>query len=99
MTKQRRKLLSRLRKNDSRQFGAVATFERTGHGSVHIDVTADDAVMFLTVGSRGAYKFLYTREPLGMDYTIKRGISPWRVRDFFKTVKRQRDLINERAAA
>ena len=84
---------------DAAEIGAVVTIERTEWGTALVNVEADDAVMYLTVGKRGGYKFFYSREPLGMNYTIKRGITRWRVWDFFKTVKRQRGIINEKAAA
>ena len=84
---------------DAAEIGAVVTIERTERGTAFVNVEADDAVMFLTVGKRGGDKFFYSHEPLGMRYTLKRNITQWRVWDFFKTVKRQRDIINNKAAA
>lgn len=84
---------------DAAEIGAVVTIERTDYGSASINVEADDALMFLIVGKRGGYRFFYTREPLGTGESRKRNIRQWFVWDFFKTVKRQRGVINEAAAA
>lgn len=83
---------------DAADIGAVVTVERTEYGTVFINVETDDALMFVTVGPRGGYKFFYSREPLGSGDSRQRGIRQWLVWDFFKTVKRQRDLINQEAA-
>ena len=84
---------------DAAEIGAVVTIERAEYGSAFINVETDDALMFLIVGKRGGYKFLYTLEPIGVGDHLKRGITQWRVFSFFKAVKRQRDMINEKAAA
>lgn len=84
---------------DAAEIGAVVTIERSEYGSAFINVEADDALMFLTVGQRGGYKFFYTREPLGSGDSRKRSIRQWLVWDFFKTVKRQRSIINQEAVA
>jgi hypothetical protein len=84
---------------DAAEIGAVVTIERTDYGSAFINVKADDAVLFLTVGKRGGYKFFYSREPLDTGGTRERGITQWHVSYFFKAVKRQRGLINLKAAA
>ena len=83
---------------DAADIGAVVTIERSMYGSAFINVETDDALMFVTVGPRGGYKFFYSREPLGTGDSRQRGIRQWLVWDFFKTVKRQRDLINQEAA-
>lgn len=84
---------------DAAEIGAVVTIERSEYGSAFINAETDDALMFLIVGQRGGYKFFYTREPLGTGDSRKRGIKQWLVFGFFKTVKRQRGVINQQAAA
>ena len=84
---------------DAAEIGATVTIERADYGSAFIDVKADDASLFVIVGKRGGYKFLYTLEPIGVGDHLKRGIKQWRVFSFFKAVKRQRIMINEKVAA
>jgi len=84
---------------EAAEIGATVTIERHPIGSAFIDVKADDASLFVIVGKRGGYKFLYTLEPIGFVDHLKRGITQWRVFSFFKAVKRQRDIINKKAVA
>jgi len=84
---------------DAAEIGATVAIQRMDYGNAIVEVTADDAGLFVIIGKRGGYRFLLTREPIGFGDHLKRGITQFRVNMFFEAVKRQRIMINEKAAA
>lgn len=68
------------------------------HGTkVFIDVSADDAKLWLIMGPRGAIKYVSYIDPLHSVGTYKgKSASYFQITNFFKAVYRQREMLAER---